>query len=66
MVVIKEGSGKDNGVMVFMENPAIIQELIKRVKKKVIYRSKIIEYNFFRYFLYKVKIINKIKFKIFW
>ena len=36
IVVIKKGNGKDNGIMVFMENPAIIQELIKRVKKKVI------------------------------
>ena len=47
MVIMKEGSGKDNGIMVFMENPAIIQEFVKRVKKKVIYRSKIIEYNSF-------------------
>ena len=65
MVVIREGSGKDNGIVVFMENPAIMQELIKKVKKKVIYRSKIIKYNFFRYLLYKIKIINKIKFKAF-
>ena len=65
-MAIREGSGKDNGIMVFMENPAIIQELIKRVKKKVIYRSKIIEYNSFYYLLYKVKIINKIKFEAFW
>ena len=48
MVVIREGSGEDNGIMVFVENPAIIQELVKRVKKKVIYRSKVIECNFFR------------------
>ena len=48
MVVIKEGSGEDNGIVVFMENPAIMQELVKKVKKKVIYRSKIIQYNFFR------------------
>ena len=37
MVIIKEGNGKDNGVMVFMENPGIMQEFMKRVKKKVIY-----------------------------
>ena len=66
MVVIREGNGKDNGIMVFMENPAIIQEFIKRVKKKVIYRSEIIEYNSFRYLLCKIKIINKIRFKAFW
>ena len=35
-VIIKEGNGKDNNIVVFIENPAIIQELIKRVKKKVI------------------------------
>ena len=44
MVVLKEGSGEDNGIIVFMENPAIMQELLKRVKKKVIYWNKIIEY----------------------
>ena len=64
-MVIRKGNGKDNGIMVFMENPAIIQKLIKRVKKKVIYRNRIIEYNSFRYLLYKVKIINKIRFKAF-
>ena len=66
MVVIREGSGKDNGIVVFMENPAIMQELVKRVKKKVIYRSKIIEYNSFRCLLCKVKIIDKIRFEAFW
>ena len=65
-MVIKEGNGKDNGIIVFIENPAIIQELVKRVKKKVIYRSKIIKYNFFHYLLYQVKIIHKIRFKAFW
>ena len=65
MVVIKEGNGKDNGVIVFIKNPAIIQELIKKVKKKVIYRSRIIEYNSFYSLLYKIKIINKIRFKTF-
>ena len=47
IVVIREGNGEDNGVMVFIENPAIMQELVKKVKKKVIDWSKIIEYNFF-------------------
>ena len=65
-MVMREGNGEDNGVMVFMENPAIMQKLVKRVKKKVIYRNKIIKYNFFCYLLYKVKIINKISFKVFW
>ena len=65
-MVIREGNGEDNGVMVFVKNPAIIQEFMKKVKKKVIYRSKIIEYNSFYYLLYKIKIINKIRFKAFW
>ena len=43
MVVMKEGNSEDNDIIVFMENPAIIQKFIKRVKKKIIYRSKIIE-----------------------
>ena len=37
MIIIKEGSGEDNGIIVFMENPAIMQKLMKRVKKKVIH-----------------------------
>ena len=45
-MIIREGNGKDNGIVVFMENPAIIQDFIKRVKKRVIHRSKIIEYNY--------------------
>ena len=44
-MVIKEGNGENNSIMVFIKNPAIIQKLIKKVKKKVIYRSKIIEHN---------------------
>ena len=66
IVVIKERSGEDNVIMVFMENPAIIQKFIKRVKKKVIHRSKIIKYNYLNYLLCKVKIINNIRFEAFW
>ena len=66
IIIIKEGNGEDNDVMVFVENPAIIQRLIKRVKKKVIYWSRIIKYKSFYYLLCKVKIINKIRFEVFW
>ena len=66
MVIIKEGNGEDNGVIVFVENPVIMQEFIKKIKKKIIYRSKIIKCNSFYYLLYKIKIINKIRFKVFW
>ena len=45
-MVIKEGSGEDNGIMIFVENPAIIQEFVKRVKKRVMHQSKIIECNY--------------------
>ena len=65
-MIIKKGNGEDNGIIVFIENPAIIQEFIKKVKKKVIYRNKIIEYNSFYYLLCKIKIINKIRFETFW
>ena len=37
IIIIKEGNSKDNGIIIFMENPAIIQEFIKKVKKKEIY-----------------------------
>ena len=60
MVVIREGSGKDNGVVASVENPAITQEPVKRVEKRVVYRSKIIEFNYSGWLLCKVKIINKI------
>ena len=36
IVIIKKGSGKNNSVMVFMENPVTMQEFIKKVKKRVI------------------------------
>ena len=47
MVVMREGSGEDNGIVIFVKNPAIMQEFMKRVKKKVIYWSEKIEYSFF-------------------
>ena len=65
MVVIEKVSGEDNGVMVFAENPAITQEPVKRIKKKVIYRSNIIKYNYLGWLLCKVKTINKINSEVF-
>ena len=34
MVVIKEGSDEDNGIVVFIENQAIMQKFVKRIKKR--------------------------------
>ena len=65
MVVIRKGNGEDNGVMVFMENPAILQEFVKRVNKRVIHWIKIIEYNYLNELLCKIRIIHKIRFKAF-
>ena len=61
-MVIKKGSGKDNGVIAFMENPAIMQEFIKRIKKRIIHRNKKIEFNYLGWLSYKTKIIIKISF----
>lgn len=45
MVVIERVGGKDNGVIVFTENPATMQEFIKRIEKEVIYQNNVIEFN---------------------
>ena len=58
-------NGKDNGVIISTENPAIMQEPVKRIKKKVIYRSNIIKFNYLGWLLCKVKTINKINSKVF-
>ena len=42
MVVMGKVNGEDNGIVVSAENPAIMQEPVKRIKKKVIYRSNIV------------------------
>ena len=65
MVVMEKVSGEDNGIMVSAENPAIMQEPIKRIKKKVIYRSNIIKFNYLGWLLCKVKTIDKINSEVF-
>ena len=46
IVVMEKINGEDNGVVVSAENPAITQEPVKRIKKKVIHRSNIIKCNY--------------------
>ena len=65
MVVLGKVSGEDNGVVASVENPATTQEPVKRVGKRVIHRSKIIEFNYLGWLSCKVKIIDKISFKAF-
>ena len=64
-MVMEKVNGEDNGIVVSAENPAITQEPIKRIKKKVIHRSNIIKYNYLGWLLCKVKTINKINSKVF-
>ena len=37
VVVVREVSGKDNGAMASMENPATTQEPVKRIGKRVVH-----------------------------
>ena len=46
MVIMEKVSGEDNGIVVSADNPAITQEPVKRIKKKVIYRSNRIKFNY--------------------
>ena len=65
MVVMREGSGEDNGAVAFVENPATTQELVKRVERRVVHRSRIVEFSYLGWLLCKVKIIDKIRFEAF-
>lgn len=46
MVAMREVSGEDNGAVAIAERPATMQEFIKRIGKRIIYRSNIVEFNF--------------------
>ena len=65
MVVVREVSGEDNGAVVTAERPAIIQELVKRIEKRIVHKSNIIEFNFLGWLLCKIRILYKIGFKVF-
>ena len=60
MVVMGKVSGEDNDVVVSAENPATTQKPVKRIEKRVVHRSNIIEFNYLGWLLCKVKTINKI------
>ena len=46
MVVVIEVSGKDNGVVATVKRPATMRELVKRIGKRIVHRSNIVEFNF--------------------
>ena len=46
MVVMGKVSGEDNGVVASVENPATMQEPVKRTGKRVVHRSNIVEFSY--------------------
>ena len=65
MVVIGEISGKDNGVVVSVKNPAIIQKPVRRIRKKIVYRNNIIEFNYLGWLSCKIGTFYKTNSKAF-
>ena len=65
MVVIGRVSGEDNGVVAFAENPATTQEAVKRIEKRVVDRSNIVEFSYLGWLSCKVKTIDKTSFEAF-
>ena len=65
VVVMGKVSGEDNGAVASAENPATTQELVKRIEKKVVHRSNIVEFGYLGWLLCKVKIFDKTRFEAF-
>ena len=65
MVVMEKVSGEDNGAVASAENPATTQELVKRIEKKVVHWSNIVEFSYLGSRLCKVKIFEKTRFEAF-
>ena len=65
MVVMGKVSGEDNGVVASVENPATTQEPVKRIGKRVVHRSNIIEFKFLGWLSCKVRILYKTGFEAF-
>ena len=59
MVVMGKVSGKDNGVVASVENPATTQEAVKRIEKRVVHQSNIVEFSYLGWLSCKVKTIDK-------
>ena len=60
VVVMGKVSGEDNGVVATVENPATTQEPVKRIGKRVVHRSNIVDFSFLGWLLYKVGILHSI------
>ena len=60
MVVMGKVSGEDNGVVATVDNPATTQEPVKRIGKRVVHRSNIVDFSFLGWLLYKVGILHSI------
>ena len=58
VVVMREGSGEDSGAVACVERPATRHEPVKRVEKRVVYRSRIVEFSYLGWLSCKVKIID--------
>ena len=58
MVVMEKVSGEDNGVVASVEKPATMQEPVKRIGKRVVHRSNIVEFSYLGWLSCKVRIIR--------
>ena len=65
MVVLREVSGEDNGAVATAERPATMQELVKRIGKRIVHRSNIVEFNFLGWLSCKVRILYRTGFEAF-
>ena len=65
VVVVREVSGEDNGAVAFVENPAITQEPVKRIGKRVVHQSYIVEFNYLGWLSCKVRIFFEPDFEAF-
>ena len=65
MVVVIEVSGEDNGVVATVERPATMRELVKRIGKRIVHRSNIVEFNFLGWLSCKVRILYSTGFEAF-
>lgn len=63
MVVMGKVSGEDNGVVASVENPATMQEPVKRTGKRVVHRSNIVEFSYLSWLSCKVRIIRGTSFR---
>ena len=65
MVVVREVSGEDNGAVATAERPATMQELVKRIGKRIVHKNILVEFNFLGWLSCKVRILYRIGFEAF-